>query len=258
MKIGFLGTAGAITSSRRRNTSLLFTTGSTLLLAECGGNPVPPVAHLGHDWRRIEHVLLSHRHTDHLAGLPSLLHQLQVTLRDSGSVLNIWGPEGALDAVEALLLAVNLWGRKAGPEIQLRVLPREVSTLTAGDLTVTTFPVSHGLVPTLGARIQSPTATVVYSADTEPTHAVLEHCEGADLLIHECSFLGHESREGHTNLAQIEEIAQKVKVPRIRLVHLPPSTLAEEKVARKRLDELFEGRVRLAEDLDEEHLFSVP
>jgi len=251
-----LGTAGAVSSGRRTSTSLAFSAGESLLLVECSGDAVSRLAAAGFEWTALEHVLVSHGHVDHIAGLPALVHQIHVSTRGRPGVLHVLGPEAALTAAEGLLSAVALVGRK-DPEVRLEPLPLARSAFEVGELEVTTFPVSHGLVPTLGARVSSRSAAAVYSADTEPCEAVLEQAKGALMVVHECSALGDEPLAGHTCLGQIEELCPRLEA-RVRLVHLPPVSDAEERAVAERLKGRFGARVALATELGIEPLFTVP
>jgi ribonuclease Z len=253
MEVGFLGTAGAIAGARRGNTSLAFAA-RTMLLVDCSGNPAQALAACGLGWESLEHVLLTHRHADHLYALPSLVHQLHLAHRPEGRPpLRVWGPESALDIARQLLEATGLWDRDDLFEIRLQALPPAARELALGDLQVTVFPVTHVDVPTLGLRVapaDRPTAAAVYSADTEPCAAVWQHCRDAALLVHECSSFDRAAVTGHTTLDQLEQLLPDRETLRVRLVHLPPVSHADERRAVARLRARFGNRVLLASDGD--------
>jgi len=253
MKVAFLGTASALSSGRRGNTSLVVRSASTLLLVECSGNAPAALDRLGLDATKVGHVLISHHHADHLCGLPSLVDQQKIATKGQGRHrLTIHGPAEALDVAGRLLDAVGLLHDVSGPAVVLEALPLEEQTTEVGDLEMTTFPVSHGEVPTLGARI-GPRAVLgramVYSSDTEPSAAVVRWSGlGAELLVHECTSLGDEPLPGHTCLAQLETLVEGCEAPRVLLTHLPPASRSAEAAARARLERRFGDRVHLAED----------
>ncbi|MFB6191249.1 MAG: ribonuclease Z [Candidatus Nanohaloarchaea archaeon] len=67
-----------------------------------------------------------------------------------------------------------------------------------------------------------PGRKVVYSGDTAKCQNLIDHAEGADLLIHE-STVGHElidERRYHTSARQAAEIAKEAGVDRLALTHL--------------------------------------
>ncbi len=252
MKVHLLGTSGALASARRGNTSLAAATGRTTLLIECSGNPGHQLLRAGLDLYGLEHVLISHLHTDHLYGLPSLIHQIYIgNLPVGRGPLTIWGPESALKTAERLLEALGLRRRRNLFEIRLSPLPREVHTMTLGDLEVTTFPVDHGSVPALGVRVEpagEPGRSVVYSSDTGPCAGVVEQSREAAWLLHECSFVSGEGMRGHTSLGQLGDLLRETPVPRVVLVHLPPMTTGEEARVGDELRRDHGERVVLGED----------
>jgi ribonuclease Z len=252
MKVYLLGAGGALSGARRSNTSFVVATERTQLLVECSGTPVPALLRAGLDPGKLDHLLISHQHPDHLYGLPSLIHQLYIGAMPVGrGPLTILGPEAALEVADRLLEAVGLRRRDNLFEIDFRPLPMADQEMRVGDLLVTTFPVDHNRVPTSGARIAldgSPERAMVSSADTQPCAAVVDHSQGAALLLHECSFMTERCMKGHTALGHIGQLASETTVPKIVLVHLPPMSEPEEEVIRADLAARFGDRVVLGED----------
>jgi ribonuclease Z len=251
MKLGVLGSAGPISSARRANTSLVLAARSSLLV-DCSGNAAQALARLGLDWPALEHVLLTHRHVDHLSGLPSLVDHISLATRATGrGPLTVWGPESALEIGCELLHTTRVLGRAELFELRFVVLEPRERTLALGDLRVTVFPVEHGEVPTLGLRVAPdgrPESAVVCSSDTSPCRAVLERARSARLLVHECSSFDGVALPAHSSLAQLEQCLGEIGPPETLLVHLPPVPLAAEQAAAARLEARFGRRVRLAED----------
>ena len=85
--------------------------------------------------------------------------------------------------------------------------------------------------------------SIVYSGDTSPNEALIDLARGADVLIHESTFLDELSdraeEDGHTTAAQAAEVAKKAGVGRLVLTHIssrypePGVVLTE---AKKRFD----------------------
>ena len=225
---------------------------NTMLLVDCSGNAAQALERLGINWPLLEHVLLTHHHTDHICGLPSLVDQIMLTMRGAERPpLTLWGPESALGRCHQLLEATGLLQREGSFDLQFMVLPPEECSFELGDLAVTSFPVAHGNVPALGlavAAVDRPDCMLVCSGDTEPCPSVLHRARHARLLVHECSSFTAASVPAHTTLEEIEHVLTFDDVPETLLAHLPPvSEQAEQEVA-QRLDGLFGGRERLAED----------
>ncbi|MEM5882692.1 MAG: ribonuclease Z [Candidatus Aenigmatarchaeota archaeon] len=61
---------------------------------------------------------------------------------------------------------------------------------------------------------------VVYTGDTKPCDNIVKISEGADLLIHDGTFLEEESGKAHTDVKQAARIAKKAEVKQLILTHI--------------------------------------
>jgi len=252
MRVHLLGSGGALTTARRGNTSLAVEGGGRAVLVDCSGAPIQAMHRAGLEWTWLIDVIVTHRHADHIYGLPSLAHQLYVTSLELGRrhELRVHGPSDAMVAAELLLDSFGLTDRE-GFEVSFETVPDEVHELTLGDLRVTTFPVEHGKTAAIGVKLAPTTSrerAVVYSGDTSLCDAVIDQCQGVPLVFHECSSLSSAKLAGHTSLADIDELAARTTAQRIVLVHLPPVSPQEEGRVRRQLKSSFGGRVQLGED----------
>ena len=65
-----------------------------------------------------------------------------------------------------------------------------------------------------------PGLTVVYSGDTKPSENVVRAAKGADLLIHDGTFLEEEEGKAHADVSQAATIAKKAGVKQLIITHL--------------------------------------
>jgi ribonuclease Z len=65
-----------------------------------------------------------------------------------------------------------------------------------------------------------PGLKVVYSGDTRPCENLLEISKGADLLIHDGTFLEEEESKGHADVKQAAKIAKDANVKQLILTHI--------------------------------------
>ncbi len=65
-----------------------------------------------------------------------------------------------------------------------------------------------------------PGLKVVYSGDTKPCKNMVKISEGADLLIHDGTFLEEEEGRAHADVKQAAKIAKKAKVKQLILTHI--------------------------------------
>lgn len=251
MIVAFLGTGGSSVNSRRNNTSIAFVE-DELLLVDCSGTPAQAIAQCGLSWKGLGHVVLTHRHIDHVFGLPSLVHQLFLDGRGQETAqLNIYACRETLEVARALLDAVGLLGRRGMMPINLVDLSIREQPLAVGTLSVSWFPVQHGPTETIGLAVQAGQSTeklVVYSADTEPCANVRTEAARAVVLIHECSTFEDTTMQGHSTLAQVLAVAEQAPRALLRLVHLPACSIDDEQRATRLLQSRFGDRVALAAD----------
>lgn len=241
MGLWLLGTSGAVPDASRDYVGLVAEEDGRLILVEAGGSVVHRLCRMGWDPLRLEGVFLSHRHPDHLAGLPGLL--MALWLRGRVDPLWIAGPEDALERARALLELFE-WRSWAGMfPVDWRVVPSEAGAWVGGTeaIRLVAAPAAHS-VPTLALRIELPAGVAVYSADTAPCPAVIALARGADVLIHEATgpYAGHTPPEG------AGEVARAAGVRRLVLVHVPPGVDEAEWVSRARA--AFNGPVEVGRD----------
>ena len=145
---------------------------------------------------KIRHAFLTHLHSDHTIGYPDLIFTPWVMGR--AGPLEVFGPPGIKAMTDHVLaawaddIAIRTGPVEAGfvkPDAY-RVNVHEISpgvVYRDRNVTVTAFNVDHGDWGNraFGYRFQTPDRVVVISGDTRPTAAVVDQCNGCDVLIHE-------------------------------------------------------------------------
>src|SRR6266481_8754624 len=101
----FLGTAASTPSAERGLPALLVSAGGRRFLVDCGEGTQRQILRTGTGLRRLDHVLLTHAHLDHILGLAGFIATLG--LLDLRGELSICGSGETVDFVERYLLA--LW-----------------------------------------------------------------------------------------------------------------------------------------------------
>jgi ribonuclease BN (tRNA processing enzyme) len=141
----------------------------------------------------ITHVVLTHSHLDHTAGLPVFLDNTYLT-RPEGALIH--ATEATLEILRRDLFSDGLWQNYSSlaamnpPYIRVSTIEPGRSFEIEG-LRFTPFPVNHA-VPTVGFIVEEPgVATVVFSADTGPTDELWHRANALprlDAVFLECSF----------------------------------------------------------------------
>jgi ribonuclease Z len=139
-EVVFLGTAAGVPSVERGLPALIVLHGGRRYLVDCGEGTQRQLLKSGLGLRRLDCVLLTHAHVDHLLGLGGLVATL--ALLQAGEGLAVYGGGSVLRAVQALLDEVIWPGGR--PPIEVRSQPIEPGAIIEnGHLCVRAFPVSH-------------------------------------------------------------------------------------------------------------------
>lgn len=139
-QITFLGTGATVPSAERGLSSLLVEHGQTRYLVDCGEGTLRQMraAHVG--LRRLDVVLLTHGHLDHVLGLASLAGTLE--LWHQGDRLDIHGGKDALEMARVLMEKVTFPDGHPGLDVTYHPLSPGCFRDRDG-VRVSAFPVRH-------------------------------------------------------------------------------------------------------------------
>jgi ribonuclease Z len=147
----FLGTSASVPSAERNHPGLLVQAGNHRILVDCGEGTQRQLLRSGAGFRRLDRLLLTHGHFDHVLGIPGLFSTLR--LRQNADVMTIHGGPGTLDVVGQML--AGLWGEGRAP-IPLKFVPLTAGrVIDAGEFTIDCFPVQHRDTDSFGFCFES-------------------------------------------------------------------------------------------------------
>jgi ribonuclease Z len=214
-----LGTAASVPDAEHDTIGLLLHGQGWAVLIDCGGSPLYKLARVGVDQDDIEALVLTHRHADHVYGLPMLVQGLWLGGREHA--LPIYGPAEALHVARELLALFQLDERPDMFRLEWHEIPLREGwrVLEAGGVRIVATPVDHYQVDTVALRFENLNTgrAIVYSADTAPVPALVRLAAGADLLLHEASG----GTPGHSSPAQAADVANQAGVGELGLIHYP-------------------------------------
>src|SRR5689334_12286948 len=148
----FLGTSASVPSAERNHPGLLVEAGSRRILVDCGEGTQRQLLRSGAGFRRLNRILLTHGHLDHVLGIPGLFSTLR--LRRSDELMRIHASPGTLDVIVRML--AGFWGEGRAP-IPLELVPLTAGlVLDAGAFTVSCFPVRHRDTDSFGFAFETP------------------------------------------------------------------------------------------------------
>lgn len=136
----FLGTSASAPSVRRGLSSAVVMSGEHRFMIDCGEGTQRQILRSGLGFRRLDRILLTHGHLDHILGLGGLASTLGRW--EALDELNIYGGASAIARVRALMEVVFGPVHVDRVGITLNLLEEGI-TFEAKNFTVTAFPVQH-------------------------------------------------------------------------------------------------------------------
>lgn len=220
----FLGTAAALPTIQQDNTSLLLENSGQCLMVDCSGMPYRKLLQLGINPSTLQHVLITHKHVDHLYALPSLIEAMGIAGRDNP--LHVYA---LADAMKVIVPLLDLWDLRTRdycnfPIILHTIKGEENELVLQNDaFTLHTTPTRHA-VPSVASKFSFPTQpTLVYSSDTAPCDTLLRFAHGADYFLLENTYCNNKADlselTGHIYSQQFAELAAIVGAKHTFLVH---------------------------------------
>jgi ribonuclease Z len=136
----FLGTSASAPSIHRGLTATAILAGEHRFLIDCGEGTQRQILRSGIGFKRLNRILLTHGHLDHILGLGGLMSTF--ARWESIEKVEILGGRGTLDRVRTLLFDVVLGYEKLDIDIKLYEL-RPGPLMETKDFTLIAFPVTH-------------------------------------------------------------------------------------------------------------------
>jgi ribonuclease Z len=210
LHVGLCGAGSPMPDALRSGPCVAVVAGRRLFVVDAGDGATRNLQRMALAPGRVEAVLLTHFHSDHIDGLGALMLQRWVAGSNT-TPLPIHGPQGVDAVVAGFNAAYSLdrgyriahhgpqvvppegFGGVAKPFVSKAPTPLtraadvpDVVVISDGDLKVTAFPVSHAPIePAVGYSFEYKGRKVVISGDTTPSPRVEAAAKGADLLVHE-------------------------------------------------------------------------
>ncbi|MEM0027100.1 MAG: MBL fold metallo-hydrolase [Ignisphaera sp.] len=215
VKLVFLGVGGWISDPLLGYTSFaVFNSRGDWILVEAGEGVYRSMRECG---LRLDSsfkgVLISHRHGDHILGVPTIL---QMTRHMGIERISIVSIDDVVKALAELLDASGSWS-VAHIANFIRVNFNERFVLDGFEIEL--IEAVHS-VPTASIKILVDGRCIVYSGDTSYNPKLIEFAKGCDVLVHEVSTYGDEAhRYGHSTYRDAIDVAIRSGVKRLILIH---------------------------------------
>jgi ribonuclease Z len=139
-EIVFLGTSASAPSIQRGLSAQIIIHQEYRFLVDCGEGTQRQILRSGLGFRRLDKILLTHGHLDHILGLAGLVSTF--ARWDTTERLEIWGGKWTLDRVHDLIFGIVLRG--ANPPVEIELFEVKPGVLMEDeDFQLSAFPVEH-------------------------------------------------------------------------------------------------------------------
>lgn len=139
-EVVFLGTSASAPSVYRSLPAQAVLAGEQRFLVDCGEGTQRQILRSGIGFKRLNRILLTHAHLDHILGLGGLISTF--VRWENISEIEIWGGTATLNRVQALLFGVVLDFERL--PIQIHLIDLKPGRFFEGkDFTIDAFPVTH-------------------------------------------------------------------------------------------------------------------
>jgi ribonuclease Z len=192
MKITLLGVGEAFDADEPNSAALVHQDGFTLLI-DCGTTVVSALWRTLPDPDAVDALYLTHKHLDHVLGVPAALHRWDHDGRRKELLVFATAP--MLELVQRLIAQLD-----AAPDYPVRY---EVQPGSIGPFAARYAPMRHS-DPVHGIRLDR----FIWSGDGRPTPEMLALATDADLMMQECwSPVPCPEKPGHCDLPTARAIA---------------------------------------------------
>jgi len=282
------GAGGPLPDTKRSSACLLVIAGDSVFLVDVGAGSARNMALAGIGPGRIERVLLTHFHSDHIDGLGEIA-TLRWAAGDWKEPLPVHGPDGVAEIVSGFNLAYRRDQTYRTAHHGLEVTPPSAAGLSAsafplpaegttplifeeGDLRISAFAVDHQPVsPAVGYRIEYRGRSIAISGDTSKSTNLIEASQGVEVLFHEAlskklvgvlnqsaQNVGNDTMaritedilDYHASPVEAAESAQEVGARALVVYHVvPPLPIAPlERIFEQGMSGVFDGEIVISVD----------
>jgi ribonuclease Z len=267
--VTLLGTGCPQVHPHRFGPASLVELGGRSFLVDCGSGVTQRMAPAGASGAKLDALLLTHLHSDHVVDLYQLVISGWHQGRDRPQ--RIFGPAGTRAFAEATM---EVWRaererriawecRPSTAGLELEITEFEAGVIFDADgLRISAFEVDHGPIkPAFGFLFETAQARVAFSGDTTVCDGLVGAARDVDLLVHECFIHRHmapgrmRSEQGvanvasyHTLSSDVGKVASRAGARLLVLHHFVPAEFDRDALLRE-VGADFKGPVVIGEDL---------
>jgi ribonuclease BN (tRNA processing enzyme) len=223
MRVTVVGSGTAAPEPERVCAAFFIETAGARVLIDCGPGAVHHLARFQLTWARLDHLVISHFHNDHIGDVPMLFFALKWGAEERRTEpLDVWAPAGIADLLAGMADVFGDHVADPGFPVRVHELEPDGRAALGDDLTLTCTPTPH-TDTSLAFRIEhADGGRVGYTGDTGPSEPVARFMAGVDLLIAECSVPDDEAMDTHLHPSALAAMARAARPARLVVSHVYP------------------------------------
>lgn len=239
LRLTVLGCYGAYPKAGGSCSGYFLEDGETKILIDCGNGVISKLFSYCHDLNKLDAILISHLHPDHMSDLLVLRYAIHIKkmLGKLGKSIPIYLPATPLEDFERI---------QYNDAYIFNIIDEE-TVININDIKITFKKTNHP-VECYAMAFEKDQKKFVYSGDTRYFDELCDFAKGSNLFLCEANILHKDMTEGipHLSGKQAAEIALKADVHRIILTHLLPEINTHELL--KEAKEEFPYILEIAEE----------
>ncbi len=270
LRIFVCGSSSPLLDLNRAQACIAVVTRDHFYIVDAGAGSMRNLGDSRLPMQRLDGILLTHFHSDHIAAIPDM--NLNSWAQGRPAPLTVYGPAGVATVVAGLNQAYQLDRQYRVAHHGADLLPVELGKLAAevvdpgviveqDGLTITAFAVDHEPVsPAVGYRIDYRGRSVVVSGDTIVTDEIIAVTRNVDLVLIDALSLPivkalertvgelgmdrnarilHDIQDYHALTSDIAALASQGSIKQVALYHMvpPPRNYVMEKIFLRGLPE---------------------
>ena len=245
MKVVFLGNGEAF-DERHLNHSHLVISDKTVIMLDCGDSAVRQLWKYTKDHSLIDALYITHRHSDHLFGIPALLGRMLEEGRKKELII-ICSEQLRAD-IERLTQHAYFGIDSYGFKINF-IIAEDGGEVKFNELKLSFAKTGHTAY-NLAIRIEDGKKVVCYSGDGPIDGEAEKIYKNADILMHEC-YMFDKKFPGHVVAVDLFEMAKRQKVKCLAVAHFKRAFNDETRKKVKEFSKNFKFKTIFSKPLEE-------
>lgn len=245
MQLTILGSGTCIPAKKRNAPGYFLKIGKKNILIDSGSGILRQMKIANIDYTKLDYMIYSHNHPDHISDLMAILQSILVTSKFIGPLrkkqLTLLGTTGFRKIYQDIRASQEI--PREPYHVNIKIL-KDINRLN--DFKIETIKVYHS-DNSFAFKFIYKDKVFVYTGDADYSEKLIKFCKNADLLVTDCSFPNQKKMKGHMIAGECGLLAQKANVKKLVLSHLYP--ICEKYNIKKQAQKKYQRPVIIAKDL---------